>query len=235
MEAHHTTYQKTTIIQWINRSSKNAGYILSVCNGAFLLASAGLLEEKEATTYAPMINHIAMYAPNTKPVYDKRFVQSGNIITAGGLSAGIDASLHVVSLDKGVGRATEVANNMEYNCDTESSYVRSQLDDMQLINVLDFNPPLFNRKVLKYEGDETYWICEYEVSRKETLKEFYDQFDHAASMYEWNKNTETMTEKSIVTKWTFSDFNHNTWVCNTKFVAMANNGSFNMRIDLKRE
>ena len=222
-------------IAWISATSIKADYILSVCNGVFFLASAGLLEDKEATTYAPMINHISMHAPNTLPVYDKRFVQSGNIVTAGGLSAGIDASLHVVSLDKGVGRATEVANNMEYNWNPTSGYVRSQLADMQLLNVLDFNPPLLNRKVIKYEGDDTYWICEYEVIRKETLKEFYDQFAQAASMYRWNKDNESITKKTILTNWTFTDFNDRTWTCQTQFSTIENKWNLRLFIDLKRK
>lgn len=233
--APHRLTKDNQTIKWINTISNNAEYILSVCNGAFFLASAGLLEDKEATTYAPMINHIAMFSPNTKPIYNKRFVQSGNIITAGGLSAGIDASLHVVSLDKGIGRTTEVANNMEYNWDPNSGYVRSKLADMQLLNVLDFNPPLFNRNVLQYEGDETYWLCEYEVVRKESLSEFYDQFDQAAVMYGWKKESESKTEKSIATKWTFVGFDNNSWVCDTTFMAKENNGGFKLRIELKLE
>ena len=233
--APHRLPKDDQTIQWIISTSNKAEYVLSVCNGAFFLASAGLLNDKEATTYAPMINHITMYTSNTKPIYDKRFVQSGNIVTAGGLSAGIDASLHVVSLDKGVGRATEVANNMEYNWNPKSGYVRSQLADMQLLNVLDFNPPLFNRKVIKYEGDDTYWICEYEVIRKETLKEFYDQFDQAASMYKWNKDNESITKKTILTNWTIIDFNDKTWTCQTQFSTIEDKGNLRLFIDLKRK
>ncbi len=230
---HHLPKDDPTI-EWIISTSNDAEYVLSVCNGAFFLASAGLLKDREATTYAPMINHITMYAPNTKPIYDKRFVQSGNIITSGGLSAGIDASLHIVSMDKGVGRATEVANNMEYNWNPKSEYVRSQLADMQLLNVLDFNPPLFNRRVIKYEGDDTYWICEYEVKREETLQAFYAQFDEAAERYDWNKDNEISTENSIVTNWRFTDYNHDTWICQTQFSTIDNKGNIRLLIDLKR-
>ncbi|MDX5479605.1 MAG: DJ-1/PfpI family protein, partial [Cyclobacteriaceae bacterium] len=164
----HSLSKDNPTIQWISQTNQTTEFTLSVCNGAFLLASAGLLINKEATTYAPMINHIEMFSPNTIPFYDKRFVQSDKIITAGGLSAGIDASLYLVSLDKGPGAAREVANNMEYNWDPDSRYVRSELADMNLLNVLDFNPPLNNRKVLEYKGEDTYWISEFEVKREET-------------------------------------------------------------------
>ncbi len=231
----HRLPKENEIIQWINNTSTQADYILSVCNGAFFLASAGLLDNKEATTYAPMINHIVMYAPKTKPVYDKRFVQSDNVITAGGLSAGIDAALHVVALDMGQGRATEVANNMEYNWDPESGYVRSGLADMQLVNVLDFNPPLMNKKVIAYEGDDTYWICEYEVVRNETLLEFYDQFRHATSMYKWQITNESVTEDAILTDWEFTDFDKRNWTCQTRFSSTTDNKSFRLFIHLKRK
>ena len=233
--APHRLPKENETIQWIQKTSKQADYILSVCNGVFFLASAGLLDNKEATTYAPMINHIAMYAPDTKPVYDQRFVQSDNIITAGGLSAGIDASLHVVSLDKGMGRAVEVANNMEYNWNPNSEYVRSKLADMHLLNVLDFNPPLHNRKVIQYEGDSTHWICEYEVARNETLNEFYDQFCQATTMYQWAKLNETIEKNSIMSAWEFSDFDQKLWTCHTEFSTRTDGRSFRLLIELKRK
>ncbi len=233
--APHKLDKDDPTIQWISHTSEKADYILSVCNGVFLLASADLLHGREVTTYAPMINHITMYAPDTKPIYDKRFVQSGNIITAGGLSAGIDASLHVVSLDKGSGRAREVANNMEYNWDQNSRYVRSQLADMLLANVLDFNPPLFNREVIRYEGDTTYWICHYKVTRNESLKEFYTQFEQGATMYQWKKEEEKLGDHSIISKWRFTDFNDRNWTCETQFSDDEDSGKFNLLIDLQSQ
>lgn len=95
------------IIQWIKKSSENAEIVLSVCTGAFLLAKAGLLDGKEATTHWASIETLKKEAPKAKVLTDRRFVDNGKVITAAGVSAGIDGALHVV--DRLLGR--EVAKN----------------------------------------------------------------------------------------------------------------------------
>lgn len=209
-------------ILWIKKISEQCKQILSVCNGTFFLASAGLLDNLEATTYTPMIQHLKHFAPKTKVVSDKRFVDTGKIITAGGLSAGIDGALHLVSKIYGKGRAREVANNMEYNWNPESEYVRSSLADVHLANVLDFNPPL-KRNTLKYEGDHQYWISEFEVIRNESIEEFVEQFNKLAIESGWEKQSVQKQKEKINSLWNFSDTENQKWECEVRIAKNGNN------------
>ena len=78
---------------WVKEASKDAEVVLSVCNGAFFLAKAGLLDGLEATTFAGLIEELRTAAPKARIVDDKRWVDNGKIITTAGLSSGIDGSL----------------------------------------------------------------------------------------------------------------------------------------------
>lgn len=104
------------VIEWIKQASADESTILmSVCTGAFLLADAGLLEGKRATTHWGSIDDLRREAPNTTVVNDARIVDNGRIITTAGVSAGIDGALHLV--DRLLGRevAQRTARYMEYN------------------------------------------------------------------------------------------------------------------------
>jgi transcriptional regulator GlxA family with amidase domain len=106
-----------TVIRWIRDQSKPAEVVLSVCTGAFLLARAGLLEGLTATTFHSALDMLRYLAPHTKVVGNQRFVDNGKIVTSAGLSAGLDASLHVVAKLQGKPRAEEIARHMEYRWD----------------------------------------------------------------------------------------------------------------------
>jgi len=82
--------------EWLKKASGEAEITMSVCYGAFLLADAGLLNDIEATTHHWGIEDLKSAAPKCKVVKGKRFVDSGNIITTGGVTAGIDGALHIV-------------------------------------------------------------------------------------------------------------------------------------------
>ena len=82
---------------------------MSVCNGAFLLAKLGLLNDLTATTTYSLLDTMHQRYPSVHVVDNQRFVDSGKIITTAGLSSGIDGALHVVSLLHGPGRAQQTA------------------------------------------------------------------------------------------------------------------------------
>jgi transcriptional regulator GlxA family with amidase domain len=107
------------VINWIKHSSQKAEVVMSVCTGAFLLAKAGLLDGREATTHWSAIESLRQEAPKTTVRENRRFVDNGQVVTAAGVSAGIDASLHVV--DKLLGRevAAKTAHYMEYKWQPE--------------------------------------------------------------------------------------------------------------------
>ena len=102
------------VIGWIQSRAKESRYVVSVCNGAFILAKAGLLDGLSATTTRGLIGRLEKTALKTKVVHDQRYVDNGKVITTGGLSAGIDGALHVVSKIRGKEAAQSVATGLEY-------------------------------------------------------------------------------------------------------------------------
>jgi transcriptional regulator GlxA family with amidase domain len=103
------------LIDWIKGCSEKAELVLSVCTGALLLAKAGLLEGLAATTHQGAIELLKEVAPNTSVQANKRIVDNGKIIVSGGISAGIDMSLHVVAKLLGKEQALDTAQYMEYD------------------------------------------------------------------------------------------------------------------------
>ena len=103
------------VLDWLRKNAGTAQITLSVCTGAFVLAEAGLLDGLEATTHHFGFDDLAGQYPRIKVVRDRRFVDNGRIITAGGVSAGIDAALHVVEKLSGPENAGWTAREwMEY-------------------------------------------------------------------------------------------------------------------------
>ena len=127
---HQTANPK--LIRWIQEQAGSATTVLSVCNGAFLLAKAGLLDGLEATTFWGMLDDLKIAAPKTRVHKDRRYVDNGKVITTAGLSSGIDGSLYVLSKLHGAGKARQVALQMEYDWHPESNFARGALADMAL-------------------------------------------------------------------------------------------------------
>jgi cyclohexyl-isocyanide hydratase len=95
--------------------AKNARYVTSVCTGAFILAEAGLLHGRSATTYFTALPELAGY-PAIKAEKAK-VVQDGNVITSAGVSSGLELGFYVLTLLFGSDFAQEVANKIEYDID----------------------------------------------------------------------------------------------------------------------
>ena len=87
---------------------------MSVCAGAFVLASTGLLAGKPATTHHSSYKSLAIQFPDIRVQPGARFVEFGNIATAGGLTSGIDLALHVVERYFGRKVAEDTAYLLEY-------------------------------------------------------------------------------------------------------------------------
>jgi transcriptional regulator GlxA family with amidase domain len=103
-----------TVVDWIVERSRAAELTMSVCTGALVLGQAGLLDGLRATTHHDCFSLLRQIAPRTTVVETDRFVDNGAIITAAGISAGIDCSLHVVERLLGADAATTTARYMEY-------------------------------------------------------------------------------------------------------------------------
>jgi len=95
--------------------SANGALVTSVCTGALVLASAGLLRERPATTWWGKLDLLAEIDPTIEVRPDDRFVDSGEIVTAAGVSAGIDMALHLVARLHSVERAREVRRYIQYD------------------------------------------------------------------------------------------------------------------------
>jgi transcriptional regulator GlxA family with amidase domain len=103
------------LLQWLADQAARVELLLSVCTGALLLAKAGLLEDRKATTHHDAFDLLAEISPTSTVVRDQRFVQaSDRIFTAGGISAGIDLALFMVEKITGGELARAVAAEMEY-------------------------------------------------------------------------------------------------------------------------
>ena len=89
--------------------------MLSVCTGAFVLGYAGLLANKNATTNMQCYAEFKTAFPGTTLKENIKYVKDGNIVTSGGISAGINMSLFVVGILLGKEIATKTAALMEYD------------------------------------------------------------------------------------------------------------------------
>ncbi|MFM2639785.1 DJ-1/PfpI family protein [Vibrio chagasii] len=112
---HTDEMNKPNVLNWISSVSELASQVVSVCTGAFLLAKAGLLEGLTVTTHWEDIFDLAQQFPSLNVISDKRWVASGKFTTSGGISAGIDMSLHLVSVHNSLQFAKKVARQMEYS------------------------------------------------------------------------------------------------------------------------
>jgi transcriptional regulator GlxA family with amidase domain len=104
-----------TAIKWIIEQQKKVKILASVCTGALLLAECGLLNNKKATTHWMDLDRLEHDYPNIEVVRNTKFVDEGDIITSGGISAGINMSFHVVSRLFGSDIAKITARRMEYD------------------------------------------------------------------------------------------------------------------------
>lgn len=108
------TVSDPAVLDWLRAASRTADLTMSVCTGAFVLAHAGLLDGKSATTFHAAFKEFAMKFPAVTLKRGARFVEEGNIATAGGLSSGIDLALRVVERYFGRTVASNAAYTLEY-------------------------------------------------------------------------------------------------------------------------
>jgi transcriptional regulator GlxA family with amidase domain len=87
----------------------------SVCTGALVYAAAGLLDHKPATTHWSSLSSLGQYGNGIEVRPEARFVDAGNVITAAGISAGIDMALYLVKRLESEDRAREVRHYIQYD------------------------------------------------------------------------------------------------------------------------
>jgi transcriptional regulator GlxA family with amidase domain len=103
------------VLDWIRSVNATAEIVASVCTGSVLLGRAGLLDGLKVTTHHECFALLREHAPRATVVETDRFLDNGRILTAAGISAGIDLSLHLVARLHGTASAQKTARYMEYH------------------------------------------------------------------------------------------------------------------------
>lgn len=165
----HAALENPDLIAWVRKTAETSQHVMSVCNGAFILARAGLLDGLSATTISHAIEQLAEVAPKTRVVHDKRYVDNGKIITTAGLSSGIDGAFHLISKIKGRGMAQATALGMEYRWDPESNFARAALADRYFPEINDIDGT-----ILSTEGDLDHWQVKALVSKPNSISQIGD-------------------------------------------------------------
>jgi putative intracellular protease/amidase len=207
------------VVNWVQGQAKKATITMSVCNGALILAKAGLLDGLEATTTFALIPKLQEAAPKTRVVDNKRYVDNGTIITTAGLSSGIDGSLHVIQRLFGKGIAQMAALGMEYNWDPDSHFVRASLADkyMQFDYDVKFLPGGW--MPLAREGGVDRWENKWAVTTESSDTELLESINRTItsnkrtlgpSQVRWIRQKDE-SANSTRSLWHFADENGNIW------------------------
>jgi putative intracellular protease/amidase len=225
--------ESSKAMEWIAKAVREAGCVMSVCNGAFVLAKGGHLKNQPATTFHYFIDDLAEAEPTCTPVYDQRFVDNGKIITTAGLSSGIDGALHLVERYGSRYDAEQRALGLEYNWQPELNWARANLADRHYIEMVGdgfpFPPGSFAAWATVENGGTTdrwtkRWTFESALERHELLAILESKL--AAS---WTK-TSTLDERTI---WSFDDDKSNPWTATHELTAVGE-GAWTMAIRIER-
>lgn len=197
------------VLSWVRQRAESADYVLSVCNGAFILAEAGLLDGKTATTFYGMLDELESSYPQIEVVRDQRYTDNGNILSSAGLSSGIDASLHLVSKIRGEKEAERLALHLEYDWDPESDFARGALADLRIPD-LDL-PDGVSVKVLDTEGDRERWEISYAIETDLSAGELMGIVEEQLAANRWTRTGSDRGDEQSLTEWTF-DSRGEPWV-----------------------
>jgi transcriptional regulator GlxA family with amidase domain len=104
-----------TYLDWIRARRADTPLLTSVCTGSLVYAAAGLLKGRPATTHWGSLDRLHQLDASIEVRPDDRYVDDGDVITASGVSAGIDMALHLVDRLVGTDRAREVRRYIQYD------------------------------------------------------------------------------------------------------------------------
>jgi len=102
------------VAEWLREHAEGSGTVVSVCNGAEVLADAGLLAGRRATANWANIAEWEQRYPDTEWVRGLRYVEDGNVLTGAGVTSGVGATLHVIRGYVGEEAATALAQKIGY-------------------------------------------------------------------------------------------------------------------------
>ncbi|MBN7818514.1 DJ-1/PfpI family protein [Bowmanella yangjiangensis] len=110
-----TLIDNPDFIRWLKRAALGTEYLISVCTGSALLAKAGLLDSKQATSNRLAFDWVTTQGPKTLWQSDQRWVQDDKVFTSAGVSAGMDMSLAFIAHLYGQEKAQKIADYCEYH------------------------------------------------------------------------------------------------------------------------
>jgi putative intracellular protease/amidase len=110
------------LLQWIRERAADAALVTSVCTGSALLARAGVLDGRRATTNKAAFAWVESQGPGVTWVKEARWVEDGKFVTSSGVSAGIDMTLAVIANLAGRPTAESIALRMEYEWHREPGW-----------------------------------------------------------------------------------------------------------------
>ncbi len=102
----------TRLLNAVRRAHARGARVVSICSGVFVLAAAGLLDGRRATTHWRYTEELRSRYPSIRVEPEALYVEDGNVFTSAGSAAGIDLCLHLVRLDHGAAVANEVARRL---------------------------------------------------------------------------------------------------------------------------
>ncbi|HKV09023.1 MAG TPA: DJ-1/PfpI family protein [Thermoanaerobaculia bacterium] len=199
------------IIAWVKERAAKADHVISVCNGAFFLAKAGLLDGLTATTFYDLIPRLKEAAPKARIVSDQRYVDNGKIVTTAGLSSGIDGSLYLIEKIKGRGLAQQAALNMEHDWRPGSGFARASFADRHLRSLFGrrLRPEVLGGevKVVSTQGDKDRWEARWEIKTQIPLVDL----QAALALYLTEQGKWVPKTAGSTREWRFTDEEQKPW------------------------
>ena len=111
--------ENARLLSWLRERASEVEILMSVCSGSGILAKAGLLDGRPATTNKQSYDTIVAQGPKVDWVREARWVDDGDIVTSSGVSAGMDMALAVIERLYGADTAGMLANMTEYERQTD--------------------------------------------------------------------------------------------------------------------
>lgn len=226
-------------VEFVSKMAPQTTYTMSVCNGAFWLANAGLLDGKEATTFYGMLDDLRTKYPKVKVLDDRKFADNGSIICTAGLSSGIEGALHLVEKLDGVGQAKSVALNMEYNWQPNSGFARGAFADKYLRRVIGRRGIEFGdgveTSVADVKGDRESWEKSWTVKGVSLTQQAVIGAVKKQLSSGWTLAS-SESDGSEKTAWAFKDDEGKPWTAEATVVPDASEkGKFLLTIHLQRQ
>jgi putative intracellular protease/amidase len=219
-------------LSWLRKETARDQHTISVCNGAVTLAEAGLLDGLSATATYHWIPKMRTQFPKVHMVDDQRWVDNGKIITAAGLSAGIDGALHLVDVMDGRGEAEAVALGIEYNWQPEGGFVRAALADAQIPQIdLD---SVGNWHIVETSGDRNQWALHVEGSSARGADELANYMSRGLEK-QGHWSLASSGQGRGLTRWRFADRSGKPWRATLNIAPEKNMpGHYTMDITVER-